>query len=194
MVLILPALLIITGMVLGFRAINDIRESGGRLGGAMTAVFAAGLLPAVFICFLCGGGLVMLAEEISPRARASEDVIATLGTGIGIWLSFRMMRGMHRSATGWVAPPARPVAEQSRLAAGAIILTVTGSALLLVLVLTPAQSRFLGPDDKRLIVLIDFAILLAGLICGVLARRETAGRMCAWISGVLFVLALLMAT
>ena len=38
-------ILIITGMVLGFSALRDIRLAGGRLGGAVAATFAAGWTP-----------------------------------------------------------------------------------------------------------------------------------------------------
>jgi hypothetical protein len=190
---LLPALMVIIGTVLGFHALRDIRVAGGSLGSVKRAVFAAGLLPALLIIAACGAGGMFLAEDVLYRPRSQSDTWTTIGCIGGIWLSFLMLRGMHRQATGWVRP-ARVEGQQSRLAMGAIVLTIIAAAVLLFLILTPAQSRFLPADAKRLVVLADFVMLLAGLICGVLARQEKAGKVCAWICGALFVLALLAAT
>jgi hypothetical protein len=199
---LLPALLLVVGTVLGFQALRDIRVAGGALGGVWRAVIAAGLLPAAVILIVCGGGLLMLVEEISPVPGDKEGIWVALGVMAGIWFCFLMLRAMHRHATGWVQPAVENL-PRSLLSTSAIVLTITGAAVFLLLMIRARNlepiRREMGEEltaplvgsSQQVLFLLDLAVLLAGLICGVLARREPAGKVCAWICGVLFVLALL---
>jgi hypothetical protein len=188
-------LMVIIGTVMGFRALRDIREAGGTLGGAMMATMAAGLLPGAAIVIACSGGLALLSEEIQPRrVGIHSSAWVTVGVFLGIWLSFLMMRGMHRSATGWV-PAAEPVASQAPrnpVVGAAIALTTVGAALFLMVLIIPPLHMLntLGPSIRY--AQVDLLILVAGLVCGILGRREVAGRVCAWICGILFVVMLLL--
>jgi hypothetical protein len=175
----------LTGMVLGFSALRDIREANGRLGGAMLATFAAGLLPALLIVAACAAGLTLLVEAISPSARARSELFLVLGSAGGVWLSFLMMRGMYRQATGWV-PPASAGTALSRPATAALILTIMGGLLIFTYFSRPDNVRVVGMWTPRELVIVNLALLTAGLICGVIARAETTGKVCAWICGGLF--------
>jgi|GEM_PF-5328592 len=193
---VITAILILTGMILGFRALHDIRVSNGTLGGAMMATFAAGLLPALFIVAACCAAVMLLGQGLTAN-RLNHGVLLLPGSGAGVWLSFLMMRAMHREATGWM-PPALDtvVVSRSGCATSAIVLTIIGSALTLVLFLfvlpgTRRSEVYDWHSRVNQLLVLDFAVLLAGFICGVLARREAAGRTCTWISGALFVLFLL---
>jgi hypothetical protein len=195
LLMLIPVLMVIIGTVLGFRALRDIRMAEGRLGGAMLATLAAGLLPAAVILIVCGGGLAMLTQEISPVARRKEDLWVTIGVLAGLWFCFLMMRAMYREATGWVRPaPSQNAPKHSALTAAAIILTVVSSALVLYLLLDARGARnaawLLG---ERRVPMFEIAMILlpAGLTCGILARAERPARVCAWICGSLFVVMLL---
>jgi hypothetical protein len=191
--MLVPALMILAGTWLGFQALSDIKSEKGALGGAVMAALAAGLLPATIIVIVCGGGLTLLAEEFvrGPRARSGLWPIA--GGAAGLWLSFVMMRAMHRTATGWVRP-ARTLQDPARnaLAAAAIVLTIVGAAILLVILTVPPERHARLFDSRSGLVYLDLAVLLGGLICGVLGRRERAASVCAWICGSLFVFLLIM--
>lgn len=192
--LVFPVLMIISGTLLGFRALRDIRLAEGKLGGVVSAMLAAGLFPAAVIVLLCGGGMVMIAEDVSPHWRSRSEVWGVLGGSVGVWLSFLMMRAMYRRATGWV-PPAAPGAAadaaKTPLAAAAIVLTITGTALSLTYIIIPPLYLLntLGPPIR--FAQLALFVLVGGLICGVLSRRDQAGRVCAWICGVLFLVLLL---
>ena len=193
--LIIPMLMVIIGMTMGFQALKDIRLAEGRLGGAMTATLAAGFVPSIFIVLLCGGGMVMLVEEILPRDRSRIAAWPTAGGAVGVWLSFLMMRGMYRQATGWVRP-APPKGKASQLTVASIVLTITGGALLLVLMLTVHQTHARGFSAvysmREGLLLFDLAVLVAGVICGVLAREEKAARVCAVFSCMFFLVLVLL--
>jgi hypothetical protein len=190
--MIIPVTMVLTGMVLGFRALRDIRLAGGTLGGAMTATIAAGLLPAAFIVIVCGGGLTLLVESIAPASRSRSEAWMVLGAGLGLWISAIMMRGMYREATGWVPPRSAPdTTRHSALTTAAIVLTIVGGAIFLLLLTGPRDRIFFAQNSRQAFVLLDTAVLLAGLTCGVLGRREAAAKTCAWICGSLFVFLLL---
>ncbi len=197
LLMLIPVIMVIAGTALGFRALQDIRMAEGRLGGAMLATLAAGLLPAAVILIVCGGGLAMLAEEISPAARRKEDLWITLGVLTGLWIGFLMMRGMHRRATGWVPPAvAQSAPQHSALTVASIILTVISAALVLYLILDARGPRNAAWQlGERRVPMFEVAMILlpAGLTCGILARAERPARVCAWICGALFVLMLLLA-
>ena len=61
-----PLILMLTGMVLGFSALRDIRLAHGKLGGAVLATLAAGLLPAIIITAMCGGLLAYGVQQLFP--------------------------------------------------------------------------------------------------------------------------------
>jgi hypothetical protein len=196
MLMLIPVLMLIIGTVLGFGALRDIRLAEGRLGGAMLATFAAGLVPAAVILIVCGGGLAMLTQEISPAARRKEDLWVTFGVLAGLWFCYLMMRRMYREATGWVRPaPAQSAPKHSALTVAAIILTVVSTALVLYLVLDargPRNAAWLLGDRRVQMFEVAMILLPAGLTCGILARTERPARVCAWICGSLFVVLLLL--
>src|SRR5262245_734756 len=77
--MIIPVVMVIIGMVMGFQALREIRLAEGRLGGAIPATLAAGLIPAAAIVFACGAGMVLLAEEMLPYPRSRSELWPTLG-------------------------------------------------------------------------------------------------------------------
>ena len=84
-------------------------------------------------------------------------------------------------------------AMRSACATAAIILTIIGCAVALyAIVAADRLDNYLRYRSPEGLLMLDLAILLAGLICGVLAKREPAGKVCAWISGVVFVFLLLL--
>jgi len=189
--LLVPILMIIVGTTFGWVALKNIRLSNGALGGPVLATFAAGLLPAAVILVICGGTMNYLAEEVLKRPRAQLDFWITGGVAIGVWLSFLLLRGMYRGAVGWTRPQAAEFAS-SRLAMGAIVLTILGGAMMLVLLTLIAGRDRVSHDMMMLLQLINCALLVAGLVCGVLSRREKAARVCSWICGILFVVQVLL--
>ncbi|MFN0130771.1 MAG: hypothetical protein ACKV19_29255 [Verrucomicrobiales bacterium] len=201
----LMAALPLTGAVIGFSALRDIREAKGRLGGAGWATAAAGFLPALIILILCGGGLSRLAEEVLHRPHNQVEFWAMAGVALGCWVSFLLLRGMYRRATGWVRPVPQQTSPASGLTVAAIVLTIVGAALLLLLLVSPAEHRavlggnilhergaYLVSHTYHGMALLMVMALLGGLICGVIGRREAAAKFCAWISGSLFVVAVLL--
>jgi len=86
LMVIIPALMIIAGTVMGFRALRDIRVAEGALGGPVLATFAAGLVGAILIVIVCGAGLTMLAEEVVRGPRSRSDVWAVAGGAVGVLL------------------------------------------------------------------------------------------------------------
>lgn len=185
LVLVIPVLMVLLGTVLGFRALTEIRLAEGRLGGALRATFAAGLLPAAVVIFACSGGLTLLAEEIAPHARKREDLWVTLGVLAGLGISFLMMRGMYRQATGGVRPRAAEAQPQSRqgLANAALILTIIGGLLIFTHFSSPDHREVLGSLKPPQMLLLNLLVLTAGLTCGIIARPGRMGTVCAWICG-----------
>ena len=192
LLLLLPVLMVITGTVLGFRALRDIRLAGGTLGGPMIATLAAGLLPAVLIVAMCGFGMGLFAEFMRPNPSPRNDGLmhdpdawGLAGAMVGAWTSFLMLRGMHRRATGWVNPVTGDQdGVRSGLSTTAIVLTIVGTAGALFVMGT---MRRLSHGAAEKILIVDLVILVAGTVCGVLTRHEPAGKPCAWICGLLFV-------
>jgi hypothetical protein len=184
MLLALTVVLILAGLVLGYMALGDIRRERGRLGGAAMATVAAGLLPSLVICGACGTLMALLGIALGQTARRPENVWVLLGLVVGMVLSFLMLRSMYRGATGWapVATAAVPV-ERSGMATAALVLTILGGALLLVVLIGRWRPDF---------VPLSLGVHVAGLICGVLSRSEPTGRWCAWLSGGMFVVLLLL--
>ena len=185
MLLALTVVLILTGLVLGYMALGDIRRERGRLGGAAMATVAAGLLPAVVICGVCAVLMTLLGSGlVGSAARRPEGVWALPGLVVGMVLSFLMLRSMYRGATGWVpvTTAAVPV-ERSGMATAAMVLTILGGSLLLVVLIGRWRPDF---------VPLNLGVNVAGLICGVLSRSEPTGRWCAWLSGGMFVVLLLL--
>ena len=192
--ILVPALMIFIGTSRGFQALNDIRHSGGALGGAGRATVAAGLLPAALLIAACGAGLTFLAEEVMHRERREMDTWTTAGCVAGLGLAFLLMRRLYRHTTGWVRPARVPAETTSGLATTSVVLTIVGAALALFLLTVPSNRIFALMDYSReALLLFNLVILLGGLICGVLSRQESAGKTCAWISGVLFVFLLAIA-
>lgn len=185
-----PLILMLTGMVLGFSALRDIRLAHGKLGGAVLATLAAGLLPAIIITAMCGGLLAYGVQQLFPMRIWRSDMWWMGGAVAGVWLSYLMMRGMHRKATGWVPPPGAAEAVRSQLVTAAIVLTIAGAALTFLL-MVPAFYLFGDLRSRYVLMVVTLPVLLAGLICGVLSREAKAGRVCAWICGVLFVVLVL---
>ena len=68
------------------------------------------------------------------------------------------------------------------MATAALVLTILGGALLLMALV--GRWQFYVP--------LSLGVHVAGLICGVLSRSEPTGRWCAWLSGGMFVLLLLL--
>ena len=189
-VLLLPSIMLLTGTILGSLALRDIRLANGKLGGAMLATLAAGLLPACIITGFCGGLLVYAVTLISPVMAQSPIYWWWGGAVAGAWLSYIMLRGMYRHATGWVPPPGAAAAARSHLATAAIVLTIAGGGLAFLLIV-PSFHLFGDFRSRNVLMVVTLPILLAGLICGVLARQEKSGSVCAWICGVLFVILVL---
>jgi len=196
LMMLLPALMVITGTVLGFRALHDIRLAEGRLGGAMLATVAGGLLPGIFIVIGCGFAFHEVLGGFAPPGRRRSDAWLTIGCGAGLWLTFLMMRGMYRGATGWQRPRPEPnAARHSALTTAAIILTVISIALVLyVLVDARGPQQAAWQFGERRVLMTEAAMLLlpAGFTCGILARAERPARVCAWICGSLFAVILLL--
>ena len=183
MLLALTVVLILTGLVLGYMALGDIRRERGRLGGAAMATVAAGLLPSLVICGVCVVLMTLLGSAlVGSAARRPEGVWGLPGLVVGMVLSFLMLRSMYRGATGWVPVAAVPV-ERSAMATAALVLTILGGALLLVVLIGRWRADF---------VPLSLGVHVAGLICGVLSRSEPTGRWCAWLSGGMFVVLLLL--
>ena len=136
MLLGLTVVLILTGLVLGYMALGDIRRERGRLGGAAMATVAAGLLPSLVICGVCGALMSLLGIALGQTSRRPENVWVLLGLVVGMVLSFLMLRSMYRGATGWVpvTTAAVPV-ERSGMATAAMVLTILGGALLMVVLI-----------------------------------------------------------
>jgi len=181
----LTVVLILTGLVLGYMALGDIRRERGRLGGAVMATVAAGLLPALGICGVCVVLMTLLGSAlVGSAALRPEGVWGLPGLLVGMVLSFLMLRSMYRGAKGWepVAIATVPV-ERSGMATAALVLTILGGALLLVVLIGRWRADF---------VPLSLGVHVAGLICGVLSRSEPTGRWCAWLSGGMFVLLLLL--
>ncbi len=178
----LTVVLILTGLVLGYMALGDIRRERGRLGGAVMATVAAGLLPSLVICGVCGALMTLLGSAlVGSAALRPENVWGLLGLVVGMVLSFLMLRSMYRGAKGWEPVAAVPV-ERSGMATAALVLTILGGALLLVALV--GRWQFYVP--------LSLGVNVAGLICGVLSRSEPTGRWCAWLSGGMFVVLLLL--
>ena len=190
---ILPGLLLLTGTVMGFRALHDIRVASGALGGAMTATLAAGLVPALFIVGACAATITMIGQSLGAN-RMNHGFMIFSGSTVGVWLSFLMMRGMHRGATGWTPPVADTLTFHGRslLATAAIVLTIAGAAVMLLALVLPAEGLRFIVDSRKGVMLLNLPVILAGLICGVLSYRETAGKTCTWICGALFAVLLLL--
>ncbi len=191
---VIPAVMIFTGMVMGFRALHDIRYADGALGGSIMAAVAAGLLPALIIVGASGAAMTQLGALLTPAHYPRSRVWLAVGAGIGVWLSFMMMRGMHRGATGWTPPVADTLAFHGRslLATAAIVLTIAGAAVMLLALVLPAEGLRFIVDSRKGVMLLNLPVILAGLICGVLSHRETAGKTCSWICGALFAVLLLL--
>lgn len=187
MLLGLTVVLILTGLVLGYMALGDIRRERGRLGGAAMATVAAGLLPSLVICGACGTLMALLGIALGQTSRRPENVWVLLGLVVGMVLSFLMLRSMYRGAKGWEPVAAVPVAtvpvERSGMATAAMVLTILGGSLLLVVLIGRWRADF---------VPLSLGVHVAGLICGVLSRSEPTGRWCAWLSGGMFVVLLLL--
>lgn len=181
MLLALTVVLILTGLVLGYLALGDIRRERGRLGGAAMATVAAGLLPSLVICGVCGVLMALLGVALGQVGRRPENVWVLLGLVVGMVLSFLMLRSMYRGAKGWEPVAVVPV-ERSGMATAAMVLTILGGALLLVALV--GRWQFYVP--------LSLGVNVAGLICGVLSRSEPTGRWCAWLSGGMFVVLLLL--
>jgi hypothetical protein len=191
--ILVPGLMLLIGTWLGFQALSEIRSRNGALGGAVMATLAAGLLPATIIVIACGGGLMLLADEFIRGSRARSGLWPIAGAAAGLWLSFVMMRAMYRTAIGWERPPRMPQEPaRNALTAAAIVLTIVGAAILLVILTIPPERHVRLFDSRSGLVYLDLAVLLGGLICGVLGRRERAATVCAWICGSLFVFLLIM--
>jgi hypothetical protein len=182
MLLALTVVLILAGIVLGFAALADIRRERGRLGGAAMATVAAGLLPALVICGVCGVLMSLLGSQLGMVGRRPESVWGLVGLLVGMVLSFLMLRSMYRGAKGWEPVAVAPV-ERSGMATAALVLTILGGALLLVVLIGRWRPDF---------VPLSLGVHVAGLICGVLSRSEPTGRWCAWLSGGMFVVLLLL--
>lgn len=183
MLLGLTVVLILTGLVLGYMALGDIRRERGRLGGAVMATVAAGLLPAVVICGVCAVLMSLLGSGlVGSAALRPEGVWGLPGLVVGMVLSFLMLRSMYRGAKGWEPVAVVPV-ERSGMATAALVLTILGGALLLVVLIGRWRPDF---------VPLSLGVNVAGLICGVLSRSEPTGRWCAWLSGGMFVVPLLL--
>ena len=182
MLLALTVVLILAGIVLGFAALADIRRERGRLGGAAMATVAAGLLPALVICGVCGVLMSLLGSQLGMVGRRPESVWGLVGLLVGMVLSFLMLRSMYRGAKGWEPVAAVPV-ERSGMATAALVLTILGGSLLLVVLIGRWRPDF---------VPLSLGVNVAGLICGVLSRSEPTGRWCAWLSGGMFVVLLLL--
>jgi uncharacterized membrane protein len=171
MLLALTVVLILAGLVLGYMALGDIRRERGRLGGAAMATVAAGLLPSLVICGVCAVLMTLLGSGlVGSAARRPENVWVLLGLVVGMVLSFLMLRSMYRGAKGWEPVAAVPV-ERSGMATAALVLTILGGALLLVVLIGRWRADF---------VPLSLGVHVAGLICGVLSRSEPTGRWCAW--------------
>ena len=182
MLLGLTVVLILTGLVLGYMALGDIRRERGRLGGAAMATVAAGLLPSLVICGVCGTLMALLGIALGQTSRRPENVWVLLGLLVGMVLSFLMLRSMYRGAKGWEPVATVPV-ERSGMATAAMVLTILGGSLLLVVLIGRWRPDF---------VPLSLGVNVAGLICGVLSRSEPTGRWCAWLSGGMFVVLLLL--
>ena len=179
----LTVVLILTGLVLGYLALGDTRRERGRLGGAAMATVAAGLLPSLMICGVCVVLMTLLGSAlVGSAALRPENVWGLLGLVVGMVLSFLMLRSMYRGAKGWEPVATVPV-ERSGMATAALVLTILGGALLLVVLIGRWRPDF---------VPLSLGVNVAGLICGVLSRREPTGRWCAWLSGGMFVVLLLL--
>ena len=187
---LLPFLLMFSGMALGFSALRDIRAAGGRLGGATAAVLAVGLLPSILIIALCISGVSLATEPPGPFMHQRLPLARCLGLAAGCWLSFLMMRSWHRQATGWEPTPANQVAARSGTGTAALVLTIIGAVLVLLLATAREPRWFPGLEEGPSLLLL-LGVLVGGLVCGVLARREPAGRTCAWLSGTLLLIVLL---
>ena len=149
------------------------------------ATAAAGLLPSLVICGVCGTLMTLLGSAlVGSAALRPENVWGLLGLVVGMVLSFLMLRSMYRGATGWVpvTTAAVPV-ERSGMATAAMVLTILGGSLLLVVLIGRWRPDF---------VPLSLGVNVAGLICGVLSRSEPTGRWCAWLSGGMFVVLLLL--
>ena len=149
------------------------------------ATAAAGLLPSLVICGVCGTLMTLLGSAlVGSAALRPENVWGLLGLVVGMVLSFLMLRSMYRGATGWVpvTTAAVPV-ERSGMATAAMVLTILGGSLLLVVLIGRWRPDF---------VPLSLGVHVAGLICGVLSRSEPTGRWFAWLSGGMFVVLLLL--
>lgn len=183
--MLIPVVMIIAGTVLGFHALRDIRLASGRLGGPVLATLAAGLLPAIVVVIACAAAVNELMEAMVPPGRRRDELWIPVGCALGLWLSFLMLRGMYRQATEWVRP-ASARAAMSRTATAALILTILGGLLIFTYISRPDFVRVLGEWTPKEMVFVNLVVLTAGLICGVIARAETTGKICAWICGGLF--------
>jgi arginine exporter protein ArgO len=144
---------------------------------------AAGLLPSLMICGVCVVLMTLLGSAlVGSAALRPENVWGLLGLVVGMVLSFLMLRSMYRGAKGWEPVATVPV-ERSGMATAALVLTILGGALLLVVLIGRWRADF---------VPLSLGVHVAGLICGVLSRSEPTGRWCAWLSGGMFVLLLLL--
>ena len=146
------------------------------------ATVAAGLLPSLVICGVCGALMALLGVALGQTSRRPENVWVLLGLVVGMVLSFLMLRSMYRGAKGWEPVAAVPV-ERSGMATAAMVLTILGGSLLLVVLIGRWRPDF---------VPLSLGVNVAGLICGVLSRSEPTGRWCAWLSGGMFVVLLLL--
>ena len=190
MIALLPLLLMASGMALGFAALGDIRRAGGRLGGAVAAVLAAGLLPSLLIIACCVSAVSLATEPSGPMMHPRLPLARSLGLAAGCWLSFLMMRSWHRRATGWdPAVDGRGSAARGGTGTAARILTIIG-AVLMLLQATARQRRWLPGLEEGQAMLLLLSVLIGGLICGVLARHESGGRTCAWVCGSLLIIVL----
>lgn len=189
-VLLLPVILLVAGIILGSLALRDIRLANGRLGGAVLATLAAGLLPAFILTGFCGGMLVYGVTLLFPHMAQRPNYWWLGGAAAGAWFSWLMLRGMYRKATGWVPPPGAAAAARTRLATAAIVLTIAGAALTFML-MVPSFYPYGDIRSRPVLLVVTLPVQISGLICGVLSRGEKSGTTCAWISGVLFVILVL---
>jgi len=83
-----------------------------------------------------------------------------------------------------------PAPARSALASVAIIFTVIGCVLALRVFMMASPGGFRSPWGQELLY-FDFMALLIGLVCGVLCRHETEGKVCSWISGILLLVLVL---
>jgi tRNA A-37 threonylcarbamoyl transferase component Bud32 len=109
-ILLFGAIFALVGVVLGWKAVSDLRLHRGYLRGGGCAVTAALLAPTAAVVLTIAVNFERICRSISPSGRNDEglvfaSVVLATAVGLSIWAFRALWRAVHQGPPGIPLPP-----------------------------------------------------------------------------------------